>query len=105
MWLTLLVLLFILKILKKALKIKKKALKMTSQLDIFRAFLFICFVPPDPRSEKKNPVNQLIKNSGLSTSIYTHLLSDHNFESCTKEVALNMCNVANVSFIFTLPQL
>ena len=44
---------------KKALK--KKALKMTSQLVIFRAFLFIFFRPPDPRSGKKNPVNQLIK--------------------------------------------
>ena len=40
---------------------KKKALKMTSQLVIFRAFLFIFFRPPDPRSEKKFPVNQLIK--------------------------------------------
>ena len=42
---------------------KKKALKMTSQLVIFRAFLFIFFhppLPPDPKSEK-NPVNQLIK--------------------------------------------
>ena len=34
---------------------------MTSQLVIFRAFLFIFFRPPDPKSEKKNPVNQLIK--------------------------------------------
>ena len=39
---------------------KKKALKMTSQLVIFRDFLFI-FLSPDPKSEKKNPVNQLIK--------------------------------------------
>ena len=31
---------------------------MTSQLIIFRAFFF---VPPYPKSEKKNPVNQLIK--------------------------------------------
>ena len=39
---------------------------MTSQLVIFRAFLFIFFRPPGPRSEKKNPVNQLIKKiSGL----------------------------------------
>ena len=43
---------------KKALK--KKALKMTSQLAIFRAFLFIFFVPPN-LDLKKNPVNQLIK--------------------------------------------
>ena len=34
---------------------------MTSQLVIFRAFLFIFFRPHDPRSEKKIPVNQLIK--------------------------------------------
>ena len=42
---------------KKALKKKKKkkALKMTSQLVIFRAFLFIFFRPPDPRSENFFP--------------------------------------------------
>ena len=60
---------------KKALKKKKKkknsgekkhTLKMTSQLVIFRAFLFIFFSSPDPRSEKKIPVNQLIKNLALS---------------------------------------
>ena len=34
---------------------------MTSQLVIFRAFLFIFYRPPDPRSEKKIPVNRLIK--------------------------------------------
>ena len=28
---------------------------------IFRAFLFIFFRPPDPKSEKKIPINQLIK--------------------------------------------
>ena len=39
-------------------KKKKKNLKMTSQLVIFRAFFFR---PPDPESEKKIPVNQLIK--------------------------------------------
>ena len=33
---------------------------MTSQLVIFKAFLFIFFRPPDPRSEKIL-VNQLIK--------------------------------------------
>ena len=41
-------------------KKKKKALKMTSQLVIFRAFLFIFFRPPT-LSLKKIPVNQLIK--------------------------------------------
>ena len=46
---------------KKALKKKKKkALKMTSQLVIFRAFLFIFFVPPT-LDLKKNSVNKLIK--------------------------------------------
>ena len=48
-----------LEILKKEKKKKKssekKALKMTSQLVIFRAFLFIFFSSPDPRSEKKIP--------------------------------------------------
>ena len=33
---------------------------MTSQLVIFRAFIYLFFRPPDPKSEKKNPVNQLI---------------------------------------------
>ena len=40
---------------KKKLWKKKKALKMTSQLVIFRAFLFIFFRPPNPKSEKKFP--------------------------------------------------
>ena len=34
---------------------------MTSQLVIFRAFLFIFFRPLDPKSEKKILVKQLIK--------------------------------------------
>ena len=37
---------------------------MTSELVIFRAFLFIFFAP-HLKSKKKNPVNQLIKISGL----------------------------------------
>ena len=41
---------------------------MTSQLVIFRAFLFIFFVPPT-LDLNKNPVNQLIKYSGLSVSL------------------------------------
>ena len=44
---------------KKAMKKKKKkkALKMTSQMVIFRAFLFFILRPPtpNPRSEKKIP--------------------------------------------------
>ena len=40
---------------KKKKRRKKKALKMTSQLVIFRAFLFIFFRTPDPKSEKKFP--------------------------------------------------
>ena len=40
---------------------------MTSQLVIFRAFLFIFFVPPT-LDLKKDPVNQLTKkNSGLTS--------------------------------------
>ena len=39
---------------------KKKALKMTSHLFFFRAFLFD-FRLPDPKSEKNNPINQLMK--------------------------------------------
>ena len=35
---------------------KKKTLKMTSQLVTFRAFLFIFFRPPDPKSDKKIPL-------------------------------------------------
>ena len=56
-WLTLLVLLFVLEIVKKT---TKKSLKMTSKLVIFRAF----FVPKT-LNLKKNPVNQLIKSSDL----------------------------------------
>ena len=52
---------------------------MTSQLVIFRAFLFYFFRPPDPRLEKKIPVNQLIKKfwlvslEWLSQSYYQRL--------------------------------
>ena len=35
---------------------------MTSQLVIFRAFLFIFFRPPDPRSEKKSRKSTNKKN-------------------------------------------
>ena len=47
------------------LDIKKKTLKMTQSTGHFQSFLFIFFRPPDPKSGKKNPVNQLIKNAGL----------------------------------------
>ena len=39
---------------KKNLKKKKKALKMTSQLVIFRVFLFNFFVPPTLNLKKKS---------------------------------------------------
>ena len=42
---------------------------MNSQLVIFRAFLFYFFRPPEPRSKIKIPINQLIKQSGLSLSL------------------------------------
>ena len=48
---------------KKSSEKKKKALKMTSQLVIFRAFLFIFFFVPATQDLKKNPVNQLIKKN------------------------------------------
>ena len=42
---------------------------MTSQLVIFRAFLFIFFRPLDPKSEKKNSRKSTNKkNPGLSKS-------------------------------------
>ena len=53
-------------------KKKKKALKMTSQLVIFRAFLFIFFRPSDPKSEKKIPVIQLIKKFWPKLSCYAY---------------------------------
>ena len=43
---------------------------MTSQLVIFRAFLFIFYRSPDHMSEKKIPVNQLIKKSGLKHIVF-----------------------------------
>ena len=56
-WFTLLVLLFVLGILKKALK-------MTSQLVVLRSFFH-----PQTLNLKRIPVNQLIKNSGLTIDI------------------------------------
>ena len=49
---------------------------MTSQPVIFRAFIFF-FRPLDPKSEKKIPVNKLIKKfwpyyKSLSLSIHRH---------------------------------
>ena len=42
---------------------------MTSWLVIFRAFLFIFFLPPNPKSEKKNPRKSTNKNIlALATS-------------------------------------
>ena len=40
---------------------------MTSQLVIFKAFFLFFFRPLDPKSEKKNPINQLIKKLLLIT--------------------------------------
>ena len=47
---------------------EKKALKMTSQLVIFRAFLFL-FFRPDPRSERKSQKSTNNKNSGLGMDV------------------------------------
>ena len=54
---------------------------MTSQLVIFRAFLKKKFPPPPPpvpKSEKKTPVNQLIKNSGLISPEWKPLNENFN---------------------------
>ena len=91
----LLVELFVLEIFKKKKKKKKKkksseneikALKMTSQLVIFRAFqlvifraFFFFFPSPDPKSEKKNPVNQLIKKSGLTLIVFLKIHVNFEF--------------------------
>ena len=57
---------------KKKKALKKKALKKSSENDQstghFQSFFFFFFRLLDPKSEK-NPVNQLIKNSGLSTNL------------------------------------
>ena len=61
---------------------------MTSQLVIFRAFLFIFFSspPPDPWSEKKNPVNQLKKYLALGyDTVITFpyaLIQRNKYSSC-----------------------
>ena len=49
---------------------KKKKKKKSSENDQstghFQSLFFFLFRPPDPKSEKKNPVNQPIKKSGLN---------------------------------------
>ena len=57
---------------------KKKALKITSQLVILRAFFIR---PPNPKSENKNPVNQLVdkknpvlKQNSIKCGLYTVVL-------------------------------
>ena len=47
---------------------------MTSQLVIFRAFLFIFFRPPDPRSEKKNSRKSSNKKNLALYAIYSHYM-------------------------------
>ena len=42
----------------------------------FRAFLFFIRHPPHPYSEKKIPVNQLIKNSGLNRINLHHFFKE-----------------------------
>ena len=47
---------------------------MTSQLVIFRAFLFIFFRPPDPRSEKNSRKSTNKKNLALLVFLHICLL-------------------------------
>ena len=49
---------------------------MTSQLVIFRAFLFLFFFVWLTLNLKKIPVNQLIKNSGLSITALQSILNN-----------------------------
>ena len=64
---------------------------MTSELVIFRAFLFIFLRPPDGRSEKKIPVNQLIKKSGLNRK--------DRFEFRSVEISSILKNLISHTFI------
>ena len=48
---------------------KKKKKKKSSENDQwitghFQSFFILFFCPPDPKSEEKNPINQLIKKFG-----------------------------------------
>ena len=43
------------------IKKKKKSSENDQLTGIFRAFLIVFILSPDPKSEKKNPVNQLIR--------------------------------------------
>ena len=54
---------------------------MTSQLVIFRAFLFILFHPPDPRSEKNSCKSTNKKKSGLSSIAFMPQSFSHRFTS------------------------
>ena len=49
---------------RKALKKKKKSSENDQSTGHFQSFfIYFFFRPRDPRSEKKNPVNQLIKKN------------------------------------------
>ena len=54
---------------------------MTSWLVIFRAFLFIFFCPPDPKSEKKNPRKSTNKKILALLHIENSAINIHNITS------------------------
>ena len=57
---------FFLEILKKKKKKKKKSSENDQLTGHFQNFFINFFSSPDPKSEKKIPVNQLIKKSGVT---------------------------------------
>ena len=65
---------------------------MTSQLVIFRAFLFIFFCTPDPRSEKKIPVNQLIKKIWPEYSVKWTIPNLFNFAQINSKIDQSLRN-------------
>ena len=66
-------------------KEKKKSSENDQLTGHFQSFfIFYFFRPPDPKSDKKNPVNQLIKNSGL----IRYLKQPIHYSICTYK---NMC--------------
>ena len=65
---------------------------MTSQLVIFRAFLFI-FFPPPTLDLKKIPVNQLIKKSGLNFNAFYLMALGVQKNGFIGAVLLSTCNI------------
>ena len=64
---------------------------MTSQLVIFRAFLFIFFRPPDPRSEKNSCKSTNKKIRALPTSCVMHWLFQQDLSDKPAWACLSLC--------------